>query len=212
MMSDPQPVGLVLPDSLCAIESVEQAIEVCCTSGLRPILIHAPVEGGGCTCGQTHKAAGKHPIAKNWQSHVYGRDELLDARARLKFVPNIGIVLGEQPGGEYLIAVDVDDANRFTVLELQLGALPATPRCDSGRGHRLISAAPPDVDVKQIVNVTGVGGESGVDVKIKGGQIVVAPSVHASGRRYVWTKVGPIARLPIAWALELVKTTPPPWV
>lgn len=212
MMSDPQPVGLVLPDSLCIVESVEQAIEVCCTAGLRPILIHAPVEGGGCTCGQTHKAAGKHPIAKNWHAHVYSRDELLDARARLKFVPNIGIVLGEQPGGEYLIAVDVDDANRFTVLELQLGALPATPRCDSGRGYRLIFEAPPEVDVKQLVNVTGVGGESGVDVKIKGGQIVVAPSVHASGRRYVWTKVGPIARLPIAWALELVKTTPPPWV
>lgn len=207
-----QRAGLVLPDTLRAIESVEQAIEALTAVPLRPILIHAPVEGGGCTCGQTHKAAGKHPIAKNWQAHVYSRDELLDARARLKFVPNIGMVLGDQPNGEYLIAVDVDDANRFTILELQLGALPSTPRCDSGRGYRLIFEAPPDVDVKQLVNVTGVGGESGVDVKIKGGQIVVAPSVHASGRRYAWTKVGPVARLPIAWALELVKTAPPPWV
>jgi len=212
------PARLILPDSLVSIQSIEDAIESYCAAGLRPVLIHAPNDVGGCTCGQVHEPSksgstsiGKHPIANNWQKHIYTRDELRDQRARLKFTPNIGIVLGEQPGGEYLIAVDVDDADRFAVLESQLGSLPETPRCDSGRGYRLIYQAPPEVDVKQFANRTGLGGEPGVDVKIKGGQIVVAPSRHASGNRYFWPRVGIVAPLPVPWALELVQTKPPEW-
>ena len=218
--SDPKQYGLVLPDALLTIGSIEQAIEAYLDAGLRPILIHAPTEGDGCTCGQAHQrtasgstSAGKHPIPKNWQSHVYTRDELLDARARLKFTPNIGVVLGEQAAGAYLVAVDVDDMARFTALELELGSLPETPRCDSGRGYRLFYELPAGIDRKQLVNVTGLGGEAGVDVKVKGGQVVVAPSVHASGRRYRWPWVGPVATLPMPWALELVRApAPPKWV
>ena len=213
------PARLRLPDSLLSVHSLHDAIETLITTGLKPILIHAPIEGGGCTCGTTHErtkagssSAGKHPIAKNWQTHVFTRDELLDQIARFKFTPNVGIVLGPQPGGEYLIAVDVDDLDRFAKLETELGKLPETARCDSGRGYRLFYEAPSEVDATTFVNVTGLGGESGVDVKIKGGQVVVAPSIHATGKRYEWTKVGAVARLPVPWAFQLVKTAPPKWV
>jgi hypothetical protein len=220
--SPPPPTGtLSLPDSLLHVESPEQAVDACSLAGLRPIFIHAPTaEVGGCTCGHVHEktasgssSAGKHPIAKNWQSHLASREDLLDQLTRLKFVPNVGMVLGKQPAGPYLVAVDVDDAERFAKLEAELGPLPETPRCDSGRGYRLIFEMPHSIDTDTLVNVTGLGGEPGLDVKCKGGQIVIAPSMHASGRRYVWTKVGAVAKLPMTWALELVQDPKPPkWV
>lgn len=209
---NPPDDALSLPDSLLTLESVEQAIDVYLSAGLRPILTHAPIEGGTCSCGQDHaktasgsSSTGKHPIARNWQSHEYTRDELLDQRARLKFTPNVGMVLGKQPAGPYLVSIDVDDEERFRAIVAELGPLPETPRCDSGRGYRLFFEIPHSIDKDRLVNVTGMGGIPGVDVKCKGGQVVVAPAVHASGRRYAWTKAGPIAKLPIPWALELLR-------
>jgi hypothetical protein len=212
---------LLLPDSLLTLSTIEDAINVLIVVRLLPILIHAPVgSDGACTCGKTHQkstngstSAGKHPIATRWQNRAFTRDELFDQLARLKFTPNIGIVLGDQPAGSYLVAVDVDDIARFTALELELGPLPETVRCDSGRGYRLFYEIPPEIDLSALVNVTGMGGEPGVDVKVKGGQVVVAPSLHASGRRYAWTKVGPVTTLPVPWALELVREPQPPaWI
>src|ERR1700682_2986093 len=107
------------------------------SAGLRPILVHAPVNGR-CTCGQNepeHKT-GKHPVLKNWQKPI-GLDALQDHLARLRFKPNIGLVLGEQQNGQYIVAVDVDDEARVAGLEAELGKLQDTVRCDSGRGYRL---------------------------------------------------------------------------
>jgi hypothetical protein len=219
--ADPPAIDqLVLPDSLLALSSVEQALDALLQASLWPILTHAPVgSDGGCTCGKVHQksangstSAGKHPIAKNWQTKIASRDELLDQLARLKFTPNVGVVLGKQPSGHYILAVDIDDLPRFEHLVTELGPLPETARCDSGRGYRLFYELPHSIDTTTLVNVTGLGGEPGVDVKAARGQVVVAPSMHASGRQYVWTKVGPVAKLPMAWALELV-TAPqaPEW-
>jgi hypothetical protein len=72
------------------------------------------------------------------------------------------------------------------------------------------TTAPPEVDTTTLTNITGIGGESGVDAKVKGGQVVVAPSLHANSRPYAWTGVGAVAWLPMAWALELIKIVPPP--
>jgi hypothetical protein len=214
MMNDAAPVHISLPDSLLTVESVEAAVEVYWTSGLRPILIHAPTENGGCTCGKVHdvtasgsSSTGKHPIQSNWQKQRdISFDEFRNQLARLKFTPNIGVVLGKQPNSnEYLIAVDIDDAERFARLEEELGALPETPRCDSGRGHRLFYSAPPEIDTDRLGNVTGLGGEPGVDIKVEGGQVVVAPSLHANGKRYTWTVVGTVTPLPPQWAMQLLK-------
>ena len=212
------PARLVLPASLLTIATVQDAIESYVTC-LYPILIHAPTDNG-CSCGTKHdtsasgsSSTGKHPIAKNWQSHQYTRDEILDQLARLKFTPNIGIVLGKQRGGAYVISIDVDDEPRFKAIEAELGPLPDTARCDSGRGYRLFFEVPDHIDTELLVNVTGLGGESGVDVKVKGGQVVVAPSLHANGKRYFWSRAGIVALLPAQWGLELVtKPEPPKWV
>ena len=203
---------LSIPESLLTVASVEEAVAVYCASGLKPILTHAPL-GDGCSCGKVHdrtssgsSSIGKHPILSNWQKREFTLDQLRDQIARLKFTPNVGMVLGKQPStGEYLIAVDVDDAERFAKLEEELGPLPDTPRCDSGRGYRLFYLAPEEVETDRLVNVTGLGGEPGVDVKVEGGQVVVAPSLHANGKRYTWTRAGLVAPLPMQWAMLLFK-------
>lgn len=201
-------MSLVLP--AFDLQHADDAIAVYIGAGLRPILVHAPTAGGGCTCGQDHKATGKHPIAKNWQKQTT-LDDLQDQLARLKFKPNVGIVLGAQPSGVYLVAIDVDDEARLLVLEGELGKLPETVRCDSGRGYRLLYELGSEIAIDSVRNVTGLHGEPGVDCKAEGGQIVVAPSVHQNGKRYVWTRVGEIAKLPASWALELVQRTIPEW-
>jgi hypothetical protein len=90
------------------------------------------------------------------------------------------------------------------VLEDELGPLPETLEGRSARGARLFFtvADPP----KEFQNRTGLGGESGVDVKVKGGQVVVAPSLHGSGVRYTWTRwPEKLAELPSAWVLRVAE-------
>lgn len=186
-----------------AISGPDDAIKVYIDAGLRPILIFAPQDGEHCYCGKKHSSSGKHPIAKSWQKSTTF-DELADQLARLKFTPNIGIVLGEQWGGEYLVAIDVDIPERLDKIAEDLGPLPQTVRGESGRGYRLLFELGPEVNRDDLRNVTGLCGEPGVDVKIKGGQVVVAPSIHPSGRPYTWSRVGRIEKLPSAWALALL--------
>jgi hypothetical protein len=191
----------------------DEALKYLIDNGLTPVWIWPPQDGEQCTCGKKHSASGKHPIAKSWQKRATF-DELADQLARFKFTPNIGIVLGEQPGGEYLIGMDVDDEPRLTAIVGDLGPLPDTVRGESGRGYRLLFELGNEVNRDELRNITGLCGEPGVDVKIKGGQVVVAPSLHLSGKKYTWTKFGEIARLPSAWALALLPKsyTVPPWV
>ena len=211
---------LILPDTLLTIESVPDAIDAYLSAGLRPILIHYPLDGDLCTCGKKHErsksgssGAGKHPIQNSWQKQPADRDVIIDQLARLKFTPNLGVALGTQPIGGYIVAVDVNDDARFQALEAQLGPLPETAGSTSGRGRHLFYEIPAEIDLTRLVNVTGVGGELGVDVKREGGQVVVAPSLHNSGKRYKWTRVGAIATLPMQWALQLVKAPDvPKWV
>lgn len=185
-------------------------------SGFRVLAVHAP-SGSGCTCGIAHddrKAIGKHPVAKSWQKTATGDEQALrDMFAALKFSPNLGIVLGEQPGGAYLVAIDVDDAERFDALVAKFGELPETLESISARGQRLIFRLSDDVPRDRVKNVTGLDGAPGVDVKARNGQIVVAPSLHASGVRYAWGECLTVAELPAEWTQAiLAPPVRPDWV
>ena len=213
--ADEKPPRLTIPDDLLTVETVDVALVLYCAAGLRPLLLHAPDENGVCSCGKSHEGStGKHPIQTKWQSRVLSLDDLRNQVSSLGFVPNVGIVLGKQPNtDDYLIAVDIDDMDRFAELQKEFGDLTDAPRCDSGRGYRLFYTAPPEVDVKQLVNVTGLGGKPGVDVKVESGQVVVAPSLHANGKRYKWTRTGEVPPLPVQWAMQLLKKLEKPkWI
>jgi hypothetical protein len=158
----------------------------------------------GAECPPKHR--GKHPIAARWQTN--GTDDelkLRDQYTRLAVAqPNIGIVLGEQPGGQYIVAVDVDDDARYRELVAEFGPLPETVRIDSARGPKLLYAVPADTPVERLKNITGLGGKPGIDVKVKGGQIVAPPSRHPSGVLYAWGRMGSVAELPAAWVLAIL--------
>src|SRR5262249_57783300 len=65
---------------------------------------------------------------------------------------------------------------------------------------------PDNLDLDAIGNSVRKLG-AGVDVRASGGQIVVARSVHTSGRRYRWLTRAGLAALP-AWLYELLADRP----
>lgn len=188
--------------------------------GAQPVFLHgvASVDEKKCTCSHKEKcrSQGKHPVLNNWASNI-AKEEIAvrDQFARIKVAPaNVGLVLGGQPSGDYLIAIDVDNEDRLDHLTGEFGTLPKTPRCDSGRGYRLFYKLPTGIPTDRLKNVTGIGGESGVDAKVKGGQVVVAPSLHVNGKRYAWVEdsMGALADLPMTWVDGLIaEPLPPPF-
>jgi Virulence-associated protein E/Bifunctional DNA primase/polymerase, N-terminal len=192
------------------------------TTGFLPIPLHKPLPDGTCTCRRTDctwseedgGSQGKHPVERSWQKNqLRDAQSVRDAFQRLSFVPNLGIVLGEQQNGEYVLAVDFDDDDRALKLLDEYGELPPTATSRSKRGNRMLFVIPPDVPRDRLKNITGLGGAPGVDVKVKGGQIVVPPSIHPSGVSYSWVVPGTLADLPPAWALAiLAKPERPEWI
>jgi hypothetical protein len=96
---------------------------------------------------------------------------------------NIGIATGEA-SGFFVVDVDPDHGGDDALrgLEREHGQLPTTVRQLTGGGGEHILFR----------NVTGLKNSAGriakgLDVRSDGGYIVVAPSVHASGRRYTWS-------------------------
>lgn len=174
-------------------------------AGFPVIFTHAPIPPG-CTCGRADcQAIGKHPVEKRWQkSGTTDAVIIRDRLSRLRFAPNVSIVLGLM-GDVYVTAVDVDSEPRMAELLEELGPLPTTVRIDSARGYRLLFTLPPSTPLDRVSNVTGILKKSGVDLKAAGGQIVMPPSMHASGVRYTWHTTGEVAELPAAWVIAIMK-------
>ncbi len=146
-------------------------------------------------------SAGKHPRTKNGV-----RDASTDeARIRRWWETwedaNIGVATGKEAG---FFALDVDPrkggAEALASLVAKHGKLPETRTADTGGGgvHHLFKY--PDFPVK---NTTGKLGP-GLDIKGEGGSIVVAPSLHTSGKRYRWKNTAQIADAP-EWFLRLLR-------
>lgn len=157
-----------------------------------------------CTCGKPKcgKSTGKHPVFSAWTKTATADEQVLrDQFGELRFTPNLGIVLGVQPDGAYIVAVDVDDEDRFASLVVEHGPLPATRCGRSPRGARLIFRLP-ECDTSALKNITALGGASGVDVKLEGGQVVVVGrNVHGAYKGFDFTV--PIAELPTQWVAAI---------
>ena len=96
---------------------------------------------------------------------------------------NIGIVTGEISN---LIVLDIDPKHGGDItlarLERRFGRLPVTVEAATGGGGRHFYFAHPGGLIR---NRTGLA--QGIDVRGEGGYIVAPPSIHPSGRPYVWT-------------------------
>ena len=81
----------------------------------------------------------KRPLLDNWVELATSDAAELTAQAReVPSTVGVGIALGYQADGCYLLAIDVDDAERWQELNEQHGPLPATLAWTSARGDKLI--------------------------------------------------------------------------
>jgi len=146
-------------------------------------------------------SAGKHPRTKNGVHDASTDGVEIRRWWEIWEDANIGVATGREAG---FFALDVDPrkggAESLASLESKYAKLPETRIADSGGGgaHYLFKC--PDFPVK---NSTGELGP-GLDIKGDGGAIVVAPSLHTSGKRYRWRNNAPIADAP-GWFLKLLR-------
>jgi len=200
-MTDPVTVSK-LPDST---DSLLTAALGYAALGFQVIPINSVTEDV-CSCryGDRCSAAGKHPRVMKWQKQA--TTDVIQIATWWKQWPNsnIGLTMG---GQSRLVALDIDGPkgrNSLETLEEQHEQLPPTLTSRSGRvdgGEHQLFRVPEDFDITAISNRVNVA--SGLDVRAENGQIVVAPSMHASGRRYEWTQKLPPAPLP-RWLYALM--------
>jgi len=175
--------------------------------GSRPIPIYAPV-GRGCSCRMDRycQAAGKHPIVRGWQ-RSHANERTIQARWSAWPRANVGLVTG---GPARLVVLDIDgDEGRQSLYALEEAhqRLPVTlTSATGGGGEQRLFVLPEEVDLDTIGNSVRKLG-AGLDVRASGGQIVVAPSLHRSGRRYRWITRVAMAPLP-RWLYELLADPP----
>jgi hypothetical protein len=127
----------------------------------------------------------KIPCVKGWPERAT-TDPTRLARWQSQFNPNWSILTGRENG---VIVLDIDgEQGRADLarLETELGALPLTWRCNSGRvngGFHIWLRPPPGND--DLRNQQPLPGYK-VDVRGFHGHVVVAGSLHKSGNRYAW--------------------------
>jgi hypothetical protein len=177
------------------------------------------IVNGACSCpaGAACTSKGKHP-AVAWTPYQSVAATIEQIRAW--FGPGglfaghgVGIVTGAVSG---FVVVDVDEgpgkAGGETLNDLQFlnGDMPHTVVARTGGGGKHIFLLHPGgVWVTTGRNVLGPG----VDVRGDGGFIVAAPSLHESGRYYLWDAAchprdTPIAAAP-AWVVEMAEGSAP---
>lgn len=178
-----------------ASSSIKTAALAWARKGVRVLALHGIDDNNACTCGKSKcKSPGKHPIAAEFPNghHSATCDPEKIERVFSKYPnANLGIV---PPEG--LIVLDVDGPEGLKTFRTL--NLPLTLSVRSGRGsHRYFQTS--EVIPKKRKKL------SGIDMKnAAGGYIVVPPSKHHSGEKYVWLhKSKEIARLPESFFFSL---------
>jgi hypothetical protein len=127
----------------------------------------------------------KIPCMKGWPERAT-TDPAKLAPWQARFEPNWSILTGRENG---VIVLDIDGAQGvadLARLESELGPLPDTWRCNSGRvggGFHIWLRPPPGTDdLRNQQPITGTK----IDVRGHHGHIVVSGSLHRSGNRYAW--------------------------
>jgi putative DNA primase/helicase len=176
--------------------------------GWSVVPMHTVIDGKcSCSRGDECPRKGKHPRTLNGVHDATTRGDLVKKCWRQWANANIGIAAGEDSG---VIVLDIDPRNggddTFDRCVAELGALPETVSADTGGGGRHLFFKHPAIRVRNDSQGKLLG--AGIDVLSDGKIAIVAPSRHASGKRYAW-QAGKepgniaIAQLPTPWLKRL---------
>lgn len=150
--------------------------------GWKMIPLHAPREGGGCSCrkGKDCPSPGKHPRHREWKEAASCDDATLMEWFDKWPDANVGLVMGPTSG-----VIDVEfDSDEGAETAKQMFGECYTPTYKSQRSvHRLFAWSSDLPDVQKVL-------AAGLEIRLGGGnqstQSVIPPSRHASGAKYEW--------------------------
>jgi hypothetical protein len=181
--------------------------------GWRVFPCHTPT-AQGCSCWQADCTnIGKHPRTPNGCKDATTAEAQIRAWWAMWPQANIGVATGSVSG---FVALDVDIGGEkrgdltLEALEHSYAPLPDTVEQHTGSGgrHRLFLA--PETPIGNSASKVGPH----LDIRGDGGYIIVPPSLHASGQRYVWEQTSAPEDIPLAplpdWLLALCQSTPRP--
>lgn len=175
--------------------------------------LHA-IRDGRCTCGRADcPSPGKHPRTKTGVKDATDNLSQVDAWWSTWPDAHVGVATGA-PSGVWVLDVDdgadVHGSADLAELEARHGALPPTLEAATGSGgrHLVFRATSATEALRNRARVKVDGRTTGLDVRATGGYVVVAPSGHASGGAYRWTRRMEPAEAP-GWLLALLPGTAP---
>lgn len=188
-----------------------RAVHAYTKSGLSVFPCHSIHTDGGCTCSLVNcTRAGKHPFCKNGLSDATKNFDEAAELFKYRKDLNVGILCGKASD---ILIIDIDThkggEESLKKLEERLGILPECPVVITGGGGRHLVFEYPQEPVKSRSNFFG-DEYPGVDIKNDGGYVVWPPSMHKSGKRYMFAP-GALEidnpTLPLMWLGEM-KTKP----
>jgi hypothetical protein len=173
--------------------------------GWRVFPCHTPTTTG-CSCHKKDcKDIGKHPRTYHGLKDATTDEATIQRWWKMWPQANIGIATGTGSG---LVVLDHDSYKEggdtsLEELEQSYSALPGTVQQLTGGGGVQYFFQHPGTRVKNGVQTLGAG----LDIRGDGGYVIVPPSLHVSGKRYIWEVVHepedtPLASMP-EWLLAL---------
>ena len=145
---------------------------------------------------------GKEPaIVKNLERATTDPNTIIGWWRSREF--NIGLATGEG-SGVWVLDIDGEEGEAtLKQLEAEHGALPPTIEQITGKGRHLFFRWVTGLDIRNFQHRDDV---PGIDVRGNGGYVLVAPSIHPSGRVYSWSvdSGDEFADAP-EWLLDVVK-------
>jgi DNA-binding CsgD family transcriptional regulator len=147
---------------------------------------------------------GKRPLTTNGLKDATTDPDVIRAWWKQWPAANVGYAL---PESKIVIDPDGDEGEQsLAAREKQHGALPETLEQKTGRGRQLFFEGGPNHDIRNSAGKLGPG----LDVRARGGYVILPPSVHLSGAVYAWTRKVKPAVLTAAWQALLARPPAPP--